>query len=281
MVGLVLAPEHRRRRSAVYGGLSCRPLDVARQRGTFARGPAAASSRRARQASDDAYLAVLGRRRSGDRPHFSSGLEEGYGWVDQNIVDGRRQSAADAYLRPVLDRPNLTVVTGALAERLVMDGGRARGVVYSAGGQRHTAACEGEVVLAAGTVGTPQLRIRVPPGSAPRGRRLARPRRLRPWTGPGPRSAAVGVPGAVAVQLTAPRAVHRTEPVCAGDPARSGGVPGGATAGADAARPGGQGQDPVMAPGGRRGRNRLASVPAEGQDAARNPWKDPDLRRYG
>ncbi|MFD0133962.1 GMC family oxidoreductase [Streptomyces sp. NPDC127159] len=88
---------------------------------------------------------------------ISSGLEEGYGWVDQNIVDGRRQSAADAYLRPVLDRPNLTVVTGVLAERLVMDGGRATGVVYSAGGQRHTAACEGEVVLAAGTVGTPQL----------------------------------------------------------------------------------------------------------------------------
>ncbi|WP_438303018.1 GMC family oxidoreductase N-terminal domain-containing protein [Streptomyces sp. HUAS TT11] len=265
MVGLVLAPEHRRRRSAVYGGLSCRPLDVARQRGTFARGPAAASSRRARQASDDAYLAVLGRRRSGDRPHFSSGLEEGYGWVDQNILDGRRQSAADAYLRPVLDRPNLTVVTGALAERLVMDGGRATGVVYSAGGQRHTAACEGEgeVVLAAGTVGTPQLRIRVPPGSAPRGRRLARPRRLRPWTGPGAalggrrctgcgrRAAdgpACGPPYGTGVRRR-PRAERR-------GPRRSGGVPGGATAGANAER---------------RGATRWAGA-GPGHGARRTPW---------
>ncbi|MFE9953316.1 GMC family oxidoreductase [Streptomyces sp. NPDC005531] len=90
-------------------------------------------------------------------PDVNSGLEEGYGWADLNIVDGRRQSAADAYLRPVLDRPNLTMVTSALAQRVVIDGGRATGVEYSIAGRLYTAVCQGEVVLAAGTVGSPQL----------------------------------------------------------------------------------------------------------------------------
>jgi choline dehydrogenase-like flavoprotein len=93
-------------------------------------------------------------------PHvrdINSGIEEGYGWTDLNIVDGRRQSAADAYLSPVLDRPNLTVVTSAQAQRVVMSGGRATGVVYSTDGQVYTAECQGEVVLTAGTVGSPQL----------------------------------------------------------------------------------------------------------------------------
>ncbi|NED86973.1 choline dehydrogenase, partial [Streptomyces sp. SID11233] len=49
---------------------------------------------------------------------ISGGLEEGFAPVDLNIVDGRRQSAADAYLTPVLGRPNLRVVTGARAHRL-------------------------------------------------------------------------------------------------------------------------------------------------------------------
>lgn len=44
---------------------------------------------------------------------ISGGLEEGCGWCDLSIVDGRRQSAADAYLRPALGRPNLHVVTDA------------------------------------------------------------------------------------------------------------------------------------------------------------------------
>ncbi|TFV29725.1 hypothetical protein E4K10_49595 [Streptomyces sp. T1317-0309] len=71
-----------------------------------------------------------GRRGHGDRPvsrvrhlqRAGGGIR-----VGRSEHRGRQaQSAADAYLRPVLDRPNLTVVTGVLAERLVMDGGRAR-----------------------------------------------------------------------------------------------------------------------------------------------------------
>src|SRR5262249_6873780 len=48
----------------------------------------------------------------------NSGLEEGFGWSDLNIVDGRRQTAADAYLAPARQRPNLTVLTDALTRRV-------------------------------------------------------------------------------------------------------------------------------------------------------------------
>jgi choline dehydrogenase len=68
-----------------------------------------------------------------------------------------RQSAYDAYLKPVLDRPNLTVVTDALVRKVVIDDGRARGVFYTADGVTQQANCAGEVILTAGVFGSPQL----------------------------------------------------------------------------------------------------------------------------
>ena len=94
-----------------------------------------------------------GQRRAGD---ISGGLEEGFGPVDLNIVGGTRQSAADAYLRPVLDRPNLSVVSDALVHRLVIDKGRATGVDYSVGGRTESASAA-EIVIAAGAIGSAQL----------------------------------------------------------------------------------------------------------------------------
>ncbi|MEU1410864.1 GMC family oxidoreductase N-terminal domain-containing protein [Streptomyces sp. NPDC005731] len=88
---------------------------------------------------------------------INSGLDEGFGWADLNIVDGRRQSAADAYLRPVRGLPNLDVVTDALVHRVRLGNGRATGVDYSVGDVLFTADCRSEVVLAAGTVGSAQL----------------------------------------------------------------------------------------------------------------------------
>lgn len=87
----------------------------------------------------------------------NSGLEEGFGCSDANIVDGSRQSAADAYLAPVVDRPHLDVVTGALVHRVLVDGGRCTGVEYSVGSEVVTVGCREEVVLAAGTVGSAQV----------------------------------------------------------------------------------------------------------------------------
>ncbi|UUN30443.1 GMC family oxidoreductase [Streptomyces sp. FIT100] len=96
----------------------------------------------------------IGYRRASD---VSGGLEEGFGWTDLNIVDGRRQSAADAYLAPALHRPNLTVVTGALVHRLQIRSGRCAGVEYSTGNGAVSVGCSGEVVLTAGTIGSAQL----------------------------------------------------------------------------------------------------------------------------
>ncbi len=72
--------------------------------------------------------------------------------------NGRRWSAADAYLRPALDRPNLTVVTGALVLGLELDGDRVIGVRYRlARGGEHRIRPEREVILSAGAIGSPQI----------------------------------------------------------------------------------------------------------------------------
>jgi choline dehydrogenase len=82
---------------------------------------------------------------------------EGVSWQELNVVDHKRQSAADAYLRPVLPRPNLTVVTDAYVRQLVMDGSRCRGPEYSKNGHTHIVRAEREVILCAGAIGSPQI----------------------------------------------------------------------------------------------------------------------------
>ncbi|MGW3284293.1 GMC family oxidoreductase [Streptomyces sp. NPDC001002] len=88
---------------------------------------------------------------------ISGGLEEGFGPSDLSIVDGKRQSAADAYLLPVMARPNLSVITGALVHKVVIRNGRAVGVEYSVAGEVLTATSRQEVVLSSGTVGSAHL----------------------------------------------------------------------------------------------------------------------------
>ncbi|MEU5762069.1 GMC family oxidoreductase N-terminal domain-containing protein [Nocardia sp. NPDC047648] len=70
---------------------------------------------------------------------------------------GRRWSTADAYLRPALRRPNLTVRSEALATRVLFDGTRAVGVEYRHGGGTHTVTARREVVLCGGAINSPQL----------------------------------------------------------------------------------------------------------------------------
>jgi choline dehydrogenase len=67
---------------------------------------------------------------------------------------GRRWSAADAYLRPALGRPNLTLLSGEIVRKVTIADGRATGVVYG-DGQELTA--RREVIVAAGAIGSPQL----------------------------------------------------------------------------------------------------------------------------
>jgi choline dehydrogenase len=101
-----------------------------------------------------AGLAATGCPRTDD---LSGARPEGLAWVDLAIADGQRVSSADAYLRPVLARPNLTVRTGCLVTGLDVRDGRCAGVSFVAGGVRDRAAASSEVVLAAGAIGSPQL----------------------------------------------------------------------------------------------------------------------------
>lgn len=82
---------------------------------------------------------------------------EGVCWHELNIVDGARQSAAAAYLDPIARRPGLTIETGALGLRLLLDGHRCVGVEYALDGQTRRVRATEEVVLSAGAVGSPKL----------------------------------------------------------------------------------------------------------------------------
>ncbi|HEY5835812.1 GMC family oxidoreductase [Streptomyces sp.] len=82
---------------------------------------------------------------------------EGAGPVHTTQRGGRRWSAADAYLRPARGRGNLVVITGAQVERVLIDNGRAVGVAYSTAAGPGRIHVDGEVVLAAGSIGTPHL----------------------------------------------------------------------------------------------------------------------------
>lgn len=75
---------------------------------------------------------------------------------DVLMADGRRQSPATAYLRPAMHRPNLTVETGAIVQRLLFDGRRCSGVSYHREGKPRQALA-GEVVMCAGAIDSPRL----------------------------------------------------------------------------------------------------------------------------
>jgi choline dehydrogenase len=98
---------------------------------------------------------------------ISGGLEDGFGWCDLTISDGVRVSAFDAYLERALNRPNLKLVTDALVHRVLVQADRCRGVEYSVGNEMLFAGCRGEVVVAAGTVGSPLVLMRSGIGPAP------------------------------------------------------------------------------------------------------------------
>ena len=88
----------------------------------------------------------------------SSGLEVGFGPVDLAIVGGRRLSAADAYLAPALSRANLEVRTDVVVQRVLIENRRAVGIEYrDATGRLAQEYASGEVVLAAGGIGSPHV----------------------------------------------------------------------------------------------------------------------------
>lgn len=88
---------------------------------------------------------------------FNRGDNEGAGYFEVTQRRGRRWSAADAFLRPAMRRPNLRVVTGAVIDRLLLEGRRAVGAKFLIGGERGVARTQGEVLLCAGSIGSPAI----------------------------------------------------------------------------------------------------------------------------
>jgi choline dehydrogenase len=90
-------------------------------------------------------------------PDFNGAQQEGFGPYQMTIRDGRRWSAANAYLHPALKRPNLEAEIGARTSRIVIENGRATGVEYVQDGETKHARAAGEVLLCAGAVQSPHI----------------------------------------------------------------------------------------------------------------------------
>lgn len=88
---------------------------------------------------------------------FNRGNNEGAGLFEVNQRRGVRWSAAKGFLKPIMNRPNLTVITDALVKRVRLDGRRAAGIEYFRNGDAAFAEARIETVLAAGAIGSPQL----------------------------------------------------------------------------------------------------------------------------
>jgi choline dehydrogenase/4-pyridoxate dehydrogenase len=88
---------------------------------------------------------------------YNGETQLGFSRLQMTIGRGRRSSSATAYLRPALRRPNLHVAVHALAQRILIEGARARGIEYRQRGVVHTALAKREVLLCGGVINSPQL----------------------------------------------------------------------------------------------------------------------------
>ncbi|MBD2520395.1 GMC family oxidoreductase N-terminal domain-containing protein [Nostoc sp. FACHB-973] len=90
-------------------------------------------------------------------PDFNAKQQSGAGFYQHTIKDGKRHSAAAAFLLPIVERSNLTVTTGVLVTRLLFEGTRAVGVEYLHKGMLHQVGVNKEVILSAGAFDSPKL----------------------------------------------------------------------------------------------------------------------------
>ncbi|GGP37796.1 choline dehydrogenase [Shewanella saliphila] len=88
---------------------------------------------------------------------YNASQQEGFGPMHMTVKNGVRWSTANAYLRPAMKRDNLTVVTHALVHNVIMQGKTAVGVRYERKGQMQDVMCNKEVVLSAGSIGSPHI----------------------------------------------------------------------------------------------------------------------------
>ena len=105
----------------------------------------------------DAFVQAATRTGIPATDNFNTGDNTGVGYFQMTTRGGRRMSSARAYLEPARGRPNLQVLSGAQALRVILEGGRATGVEVLHEGHRRVLHANHEVVLSAGTIQSPQL----------------------------------------------------------------------------------------------------------------------------
>jgi choline dehydrogenase len=120
-------------------------------------GPLAVSDVRYKSPACEAFIAAAREQGATANDDFNGPRQDGVGWYQVTQRKGRRCSAAAAYLHPHMSRPNLTVHTGALVTKILIEDGQATGVTYLRQGETETALADGEVIVCGGAVNSPQL----------------------------------------------------------------------------------------------------------------------------
>ena len=119
-------------------------------------GPLSVSDLRHHNPLSDVFIAAANQAGIASNDDFNGPSQEGVGLYQVTQRDGARCSSAVAYLDPAKPRPNLTVQTGAMVERVTFDRRRANGVRYALGGKPAQAAATREVLLCGGAINSPQ-----------------------------------------------------------------------------------------------------------------------------
>lgn len=120
-------------------------------------GPLGVSDLRHRNILSDVFVAAALECGHAPNEDFNGATQAGFGHYQVTQWNGRRCSTSVAFLNPVRTRPNLTIVSNASTRRVLLEGSRAVGVEYLHGGTVERARADGEVLLAAGAIGSPQL----------------------------------------------------------------------------------------------------------------------------
>jgi choline dehydrogenase len=120
-------------------------------------GPLAVSDSRSAHPLAESFVAAAVEAGYPRNEDFNGADQLGAGFFQLTQRDGMRCSTSVAFLQPALERPNLTVITGALAHRVVVEAGRATGLEISQGSDLETIRAEREVILSAGSYETPKL----------------------------------------------------------------------------------------------------------------------------
>ena len=120
-------------------------------------GPLNVADHRFRHPLSEMFVAAAQETGAPVNADFNGTTQDGAGFYQVTQKDGLRWSTASAFLRPALARPNLTVVTSALACRIRFEGRRAVGVEYVCRGQSASATVSRDVILSGGTINSPQL----------------------------------------------------------------------------------------------------------------------------